>query len=269
MDNHGKIPGSPAGIFSPKSTRSESVRTIIVLIAVAVVVMTSPLMAGTYMRQAMHTDPFEVAGMKQAAVDDTSEIWLDKTQACMISKQATVILHADKGTLFIVDHTSKSYMEMPVGALQEMMKQGDDSAAAMAEGMMAGMKLTVTPTDEKKTVGKWNASKYIMEMTMPMGSGKTEIWATEELKVDYAMFYAVSNAMLAMMPGFGKIMKELEKIKGVGVLTVTESNAMGAVIKQTTQLVECTEKTPPDGIFSIPADYKKSEMMGAPPTEGE
>jgi hypothetical protein len=63
------------------------------------------------------------------------------------------------------------------------------------------------------------------------------------------------------MPGMQGSMetmkKEMEKIKGVQVMTVSSVIMMGQPQKTTTELLEFKEGKAPADIFAIPAGYKK------------
>ena len=243
------------------------------LVVLALLALWGTTKADTCIKQVTHTDAFEVMGQKQPAKDDTSTIWMTKDKACMIGEDnKSSILRADKGIMYFVDHESKTYMEMPiedVGDIKKMAGLEDDEEAAQAAEMMQGlvagmmsMEITVTPTDEKKKIKDWSAKKYIVEVKMPMGSTKSEVWASEDIKIDYDMFNTLSNAFMAQMPGFQQAMEEMKKVKGMTVLSVGEAQVMGASVKTTTTLLECSSKSAPAGIFDVPKDYKKEEMTG-------
>jgi hypothetical protein len=241
------------------------------LVVLALLVLLGTAQADTFIKQATHTDSFKVMGQVQPAEDDTSTMWLTKDKACMIgADNKTSILRADKGIMYFVDHDSKTYAEMPLEAMGDIKKMAgleDDEeeaeAAEMMQSMMAGMmtmEVKVTPTDEKKKIQDWDAKKYIVEIKMPMGSSKSDIWASEDIKIDYDMFYTLSNAFMAQMPGFQQAMEEMKKVKGATVLSIGEAQVMGVSAKTTTTLLECSDKSAPAGIFDIPKDYKKKEM---------
>jgi hypothetical protein len=100
-----------------------------------------------------------------------------------------------------------------------------------------------------------------MDMGM-MGKMKSETWATEDLKFDYTTAFAMTNAMMASMPGFDKILAEMKKIKGVVVQQTATMNVMGgAEVKSTTELLEAGEKSAPAGHYDLPAGYKKVKSM--------
>ena len=240
------------------------------LLALALPATTTP---DTFIKQVTHTDAFEVMGQKQPAEDDTCTIWLAKDKAYMTGEDNKVsILRADKGVMYFVDHEKKAYAEMPiedVGDIKKMAGLEDDEEAAQAAEMMQGlvagmmsMKVTVTPTDEKKEIKGWSAKKYLVEIKMPMGSTKSEVWATEDIKIDYDIYRAVSNASVAQMPGFQEALEELKKVEGMTVLSVDEAQVMGTSVKTTTALLECSSKSAPSGIFDVPKDYRKEEMTG-------
>ncbi|MCK5032037.1 MAG: hypothetical protein KAS18_00350, partial [Calditrichia bacterium] len=111
-------------------------------------------------------------------------------------------------------------MENQKGEDKEEMEQ----FMQMAKGMMK-FEIKVTPTGETKKINNWQCKKYNQEVKMGMGPIVSEVWATEELEMDYEIYAKFSTAMMSMQPGFSdsfdSAMAELKKIKGVPVLTKT------------------------------------------------
>lgn len=237
--------------------------------------------ADIYMKQKVHTDEFKMMGQTQPEKDEIMVFWLGENKARTDQEAGTSsILLGEKKILYIIDHNKKTYAEMPL----DLDKMFDEAAAAgagedpeMAEakkkmpgfmkglmkGVLGGMSAKVTETGETKKIGDWNCRKYLIEMDMGM-AGKTtsEGWATEDLKIDYGLYFTSANAMLASQPGFDKIVKEMQKVKGVIVYKTAKGNVMGADMTTTTELLECTDKAAPAGNYDIPAGYKKVKSFG-------
>ena len=227
-----------------------------------------------FMKQKHHTDEMAVMGQKQPAQDMIQNIWITKDKIKSDSEEKSVIMLLSKKIMYVFNHEEKTYFEMPMDFAKAMDKAMDGSDEAkngemakfmqMAQGMMK-FEITVTPTNETKTINKWKCKKYNQEVKMGMGPVNSEIWATEELKMDYQLYAQFSTAMMSMQPGFkdsfSKAMKEMEKIKGVPVLTKTNMKMMGMEMKSSQELLEFKEGTAPKGTFDIPKGYKKTEMM--------
>ena len=228
-----------------------------------------PTNADTFMKQLVKTDAFEVMGQKQPANVDTSVMWISEDKAYMLKDKNAYILRADKGVIYLIDDKEKTYSEMSVDIFGEVAKAaGEDEGSGMPEMMkslMGEMKVTVTPTDETMKIGDWDTKKYDVVTSIAMGTTNSEIWASEDIKVNYKVFHAISNAFMAPMPGFKDMIKEMEKIKGMHVKTITQAEMMGAKVKSSSELLECTDKDAPDGIYDIPEGYKKVEMKMMPP----
>jgi len=229
-----------------------------------------PINADTFMKQLVKTDAFEVMGQKQPANVDTSIMWMSEDNAYMLKDKSAYILRADKGVIYLIDDKDKTYSEMSVDVFGDIAKAagGEKEGGEMPEVMknlMGTMKVTVTPTEETMKIGDWNAKKYDVVTSIAMGTTNSEIWASEDIKVNYKVFHAISNAFMAPMPGFDEMMKEMEKIKGMQVKSITQAEMMGAKVKSSSELLECTEKDAPDGIYDIPEGYKKVEMKMMPP----
>jgi hypothetical protein len=255
--------------------------TLAVAALVFFVIATVRARADIYMKQKVHTDELKVMGQTQPAKDEISVIWLGENLARMDQGAATSsILLGEKKILYMLDHNKKTYAEMPLD-LDKMFDEaagaaaGDDPEVAEAKkkmpafmknlmkGAMGSMSAKVTETGETKKIGSWNCRKYLIEMDMGM-AGKTtsEAWATEDLKIDYGLYFTSANAMLASQPGFDKIVKEMQKVKGVIVYQTAKVRVMGSDVTSTTELLECSDKSAPAGNYDVPAGYKKVKSFG-------
>ena len=232
------------------------------------------------MKQTVHTDELKVRGRTQPAKDEISVTWLGENRARMDQGAGTSsILLGEKKILYLIDHNKKTYAEMPLD-LDKMFDEaaaagaGDDAETAeakkkmpgfmknMMKGMMGSMSAKVTETGETKKIGDWNCRKYLIETDISMVKSQAEAWATEDLKVDYGLYFTSANAMLASQPGFDKIAKEMQKVKGVIVYQTSTVKMMGSEMTSTTELLECSDKSAPAGNYDIPAGYKKVKGMG-------
>ena len=101
-------------------------------------------------------------------------------------------------------------------------------------------------------------------MTTFMGPMNLEIWASEDLKIDKILYARFTTALMSMMPGMesgaGSMMKEIEKIKGAWVRSISKMEMMGQTITSSTDLIEFKEGTAPANLFKIPAGYKKVDL---------
>jgi hypothetical protein len=124
-------------------------------------------------------------------------------------------------------------------------------------------KLSIKETNETKKINMWNCRKYEMKLDTVIGPSLTNIWATQDIKIDQALFskYKALSMSLTNQAGlkdsFEKAQKEYSKIKGINVLTSTITNIMGSQMKSTVELLEYKEGNAPAGVLDIPAGYRK------------
>ena len=236
-------------------------RTMVLILAVACVALAGSVMADSFFKQAVHTDAFEMMGQTAPEKNDTTTVWLTEGKACsQTGSEAAVIFDAKKGLMYMVDHEKKEYSVIPMDLFGGESKEDaaeSDETAKMMQAMGGSMEVTVTPTDETSKIGDWNVTKYNVDMKIMMMGSKQELWATEDIKIDYTMFNAVSSGMMAQLPGFDKIIEQMKQVKGLPVKSITRTSAMGGEVVTTTELLEYAEKDAPDGVFDIPEGYKK------------
>jgi len=245
-----------------------------ILVGLALVAL--PARADVYMKQKVHTGAMKIMGQSQPEKDMLTVTWLGQNKARMDQEGGTsTVFLVDKKVLYFIDHNKKQYSEMPLD-FDKMIEQAtagqtaDDPKKAeamkkmpafmknMMKGVTEGMSAKVTDTGEAKTIGSWKCRKYLIEMNMAMmGKMNSEAWATEDLKVDYSLYFTSANPMMASQPGFDKIIAEMKKIKGVVVSQTGTVSVMGNDVTSTTQLLECEDKAAPAGTYDLPAGYTK------------
>ncbi len=238
--------------------RTMAWRTSLILL-IATVFAAAAAHADIYVKQKVRTGAYEAMGKKEPAREEITEIWLaaNKVRTNQGAGKSGIIL-LDKGILIGIDHGTKSYTETPLDLSKEMESQ-DPQASALFKGLMGSMSAKVTETAETKKIGKWSCRKYLIVYTMPFGTSEATAWATTDIKIDYQLYYTASNAMMASQPGFDQVLEEMKKVKGVIVYQESVSKSMGSEISTVTEVLECTDKKAPAGIYDVPKGYVKKE----------
>jgi len=240
---------------------------LVILSMAVVLILANVSSADIYMKQKVHTDAVQMMGMAQPANDVIAKIWVTENGFRSDDPANSTIMLGKEQKMIIIDHATKTYMEHPINMKDMMAEMGkdqspeDQAAMQMMMNNMMKMDASVQATGERKTINKWKCTKYILTINSAMGPITNEIWATEDLKVDRKVYEQLASRMLSSMPGLQSSMasmkKEMEKIKGVQVMTVSTFTMMNQTRKATTELLEFKEGTAPAGIFTIPAGYKK------------
>lgn len=258
--------------------RSKLMRIVWPILLVALLLHPLTAAADVFMKQRHHTDGFQIMGQSQPPRDVTQSIWMTEDKARSDGDRQSIIMRLDTGVAYFLDHSRKVYHEMPMDGsrvAEQMESSGrmnpDERAAMgkMAQGMMK-MKVSVTETGEKKRIGEWSCRKYLQTVETFMGPSESEVWATEDIKVDQNLYARFSGALMGSNPAardqMESIIREMKKIKGVPVLTVTTATMMGGTVKSRMELLEIKEEKAPAGVFDLPAGYARQDVI--PPEEG-
>ena len=222
--------------------------------------------ADIFMKNKQHSDAIQIMGQNQPAKDVVETTWLTKKGFRNDNPEQSVLLLLDRKQMIMIDHTDKTYVEMPLD-MNKMIPQGaqqDSQEQAAFQGMMKNMMkmdVTVAATGEKKKIRGWKCKKYIVTMKTFMGVMTNEIWATEDLRVDTEIYARMGSSMMAGMPGMQNSMedmtREMKKIKGVRVYSTMTQEMMGQKIRHTTELLEFKKGKAPAGLFKTPEGYQK------------
>lgn len=228
--------------------------------ALVLVLSVGLVAADTVLTSKSHTDAFEMMGKQQPARDDQQVLWLAGQKARADMGDKSFLLRTDLKKAYLLDHEGKKFtaMDLPV----DIKKVLPPEAAAQFEQMAPMMKfdVKVTPSAETKKIKTWNAKKYDVEATNPMGMKLAmTLWVTTDIKADIAALKSLNSSYQELM-GAADIARELSKIDGVFVLTEMTTSIMGASIKASEELVTVEEKTAPAGHYEPPKDYKEGPI---------
>ncbi|NOT30612.1 MAG: DUF4412 domain-containing protein [Planctomycetes bacterium] len=218
----------------------------------------------TVITKAKHDDAVSMMGQQQPAKDSTEVTWIGKDRMRIEDGEDVTIVRADLKKMYKLDMGAKtvSTIDLPF----DMKKYMPAEVAPMMEHMMGQMKVTVTPTTETKKIKDWNATRYTMTMSMPMGGSMTqEIWATQDVAIDAASMQEMQTAFLSAMPMVGATMaSEMKKVVGLPVLSERTMVMMGNESKGREEVTSIEQKEAPAGLYEVPAGFteKPFDPMG-------
>ena len=202
-----------------------------------------------------HQDPFTVMGQSHAAQDQEQVLWVGSDRMRMDQGDASTVVRLDLGKMFVIDHAAKtvSTLDLPID-LKALMPPG------MAEQMlkMMAFQVEVTPRDETRTVGSWEAHRYDVVMSSPMMTVKATYWASPDVDLDMDQFYKLYQKVMSLQPGMAEVAEKLRSIDGFVVAqeAVATMPMMGDVTMKTTQnVVSVDQQDAPAGTYEPLAGY--------------
>jgi len=226
--------------------------------------------ADVYIKQKNHTDEMKFMGQTQPASDEIFVTWMGKDKSRLDHGEDTsIIVRLDKKMMYMINHAEMKYGEMPFNETSDILTAAisgsdlSDEEKAQAQEMMKGFaqmmqpKISVKETGETQKIKNWKCKKYIMTMKMMGTTSTSEVWATEDIKIDYELYMTLRLSMMPKTPGLDKMLEEMKKIKGLIVLSTGTTSMMGTDVKSTQELLEVSEKSAPGGTYEVPEGYKK------------
>jgi len=226
---------------------------VIVLLAVA-----SIAGADYYVKSKYHSDPMNMPGANQPAKDEIHEQWIGGDKFANITPDMTIIMDLAKSKAWLVNHKNKNYVETDLPL--DIAKLLPPEMASMMSMMKPSV--SVEATGQKKTIGQWACSGYIVTITMMM-TIKMTVWATETVPFDLNTY--VNKMFVNYIKGTLRLddasMAEMKKVKGFWISQETNMEIMGTKISSNSQVVEISQKPAGAGVYSIPAGYTQTKFL--------
>lgn len=232
----------------------------LILVITVMILTVAFVKADFYVKSQTHIPPMEMMGQKTPEKNDISEQWLGKDKFAMVSSQQTMVIDLTSQKMYFIYPSKKSYVEtsLPLDMSKLLPKE-------MA-GMMSMMKMTVkiNPLGQTKTIKGKKCDGYQIDMNMAMMPMKSIAWLTTDVPFDWKAYsekmysHYLKATLVYMDPGS---ISEFKKLKGFQVAQETTMSIMGKEMKTTMEVLEISEKTPPAGLYAVPAGYKKIDNI--------
>lgn len=211
--------------------------------------------ADTKIVQQSHQDAFSMMGQNQPAKDQELVIWLGKDRMRLDQGRSSIVVRLDLGKMHFLDHEDQttSTVDLPFDLKKYLPPQ-------MGEQMLEMMKftVTVTPTDETRTIGEWPAKRYDVVMKSPMMTLESAYWVSSDVDIDFSVYNRLYEQILSSQPGLASLAEALQKMDGFPVAQegVMKMSMMGdTTIGNSTTTVSIERVDPPPGVYDPPPDY--------------
>lgn len=167
--------------------------------------------------------------------------------------------------LVLVDHESRSFSRLALPADVAAMIPPEMRELAGQMMLMLQMHADVTPTDERRRVGRWDARRYAVELTNPMGMAVTmDLWLSEEVELPVARLEALAEALAEVQPGGAGWVAEINALPGFPVLQETRLAVGDDQITTREELVSIEEKPAPAAAYAPPEGYQETPFDPLP-----
>ncbi len=180
--------------------------------------------------------------------------------------QHDTIVDTAAGTLVSIDHGRKQYSQTTVaeieaalaGAAKQMEEALKGVPPALREKMEkmtgGGGAFSVAKIGGGKTIAGYATDRYVITI----GPAETESFNAPTLvpPIEPGEMLRLQSLANPLMKGANKAVAELQKVKGMPLLTVTTVKAMGKTFVNTKEATQVKTGALPAGAFDVPAGYK-------------
>jgi hypothetical protein len=226
-------------------------------IAVALLVLTAGTLAAQDVYLETSVEMPSPPG-QQAPRQGQVKMWssADKTRIEQnLTRVSAVITRKDLGKRWVINDAAKTYIEQPLAP--------PDDAATAALMSAANIQVDIKATGNTKKIGEWNCQEYVLTVSGPMPM-VMQIWASPDVKIDTASFYAKMSEGPGRNPMMGPMVEKMRTITGYPVQTITKVMMGEQAMEMTSTLQKVSLENIDPALFELPAGYAKRELPVRP-----
>lgn len=214
-----------------------------------------------YIKIKTHHDSYYDSGIVFPEVNSIEEQWLVDKKMAFITENLITIYDLENNQMSVINRKKKIYAQTPLPL---------DTSKLVTEQFLQRRKFkgTIKETGETKKIGEWNCRKYAIEtwIIYPKSDDRFylrdfAIWMTNDVPFDLGMVGEVISYGRKLEYYGDDFISELKKIKGYQIALEMTGYFRGMDVKYYEEVVEISQKKPPEGIYSVPAGFTKKEKL--------
>jgi hypothetical protein len=228
----------------------------------ALLAVASVTFADTLIKQRAHTDEYYYGGRVTPAEDRVNELWIGSDRIAYLSAERHIIVDAEKNTLTFVNRVDSTYVEADL-PFEWSKLVPEQMEATLARYRTHGH---VQPSETKKTIGRWECHRYDVTSWIDTDSGKynerdSRIWVTQDLPIDWTRYRALNLHLLKLLNYDDDLVAALDEVPGFVVHEEADRYVHGFSVRSFEEVFEVEETTPRADVHSVPATFKKKEVL--------
>jgi hypothetical protein len=191
-----------------------------------------------------------------------NELWVGKHQATYITPDTIYIYNKKKKKAWVVNRKQKTYVEtdLPLD-LSKLM-----SPETLNRSKAVKVKARVKKLDKTRTILDKKCTAYDIHLWMeyygkPGAESRGTVWIYDGLGKKFHRFLELMDLIRQATNKDEAARKELNKLNGVQMRMEFKHTRQGKIYTTSSEVLELTEKNPPDTVYNVPAGYTQKETL--------
>jgi hypothetical protein len=151
--------------------------------------------------------------------------------------------------MYVVNQATRVCDVRPLSPADTAAGEADAAQSTSPETIVG---VTVTPMEETRTIGGFETRRYDLVIQALGVQQRQVMWVATEVDFDLEAYRRLSRPILALRPGWERVVEAMDQIPGVAVLVEGMSRFGGSELRTSTELVAAAEAEAPAGVYDPP-----------------
>jgi hypothetical protein len=218
--------------------------------------------ADVYIREVVQVRSWFLGVVPLGKETFVNETWIGPGRISSREGSRTIIVNLADSTLLFLNHRAKTYLETRV-PLDLDAFLSDEVKQIFQARQITG---TVEATGRTREVLDKTCQEYVVTFRDISGDTRTKsrplkVWASQEVDVDYDVFYTFLENLRLIYNRDETAREELRKIKDIQMRTRIINQHPGWVRRLVVEVDEITEQVPPGDTYGIPTGFTRKDRF--------
>lgn len=206
-----------------------------------------------------------VYGEEVPSWEEAVTYWFGDDRLRLDRGGVSFIVRADEGRMYVVNQATRSCDVRPLSPTAAADEEADVEPTT-SESVVG---VTVTPMEETRTIGGLETRRYDLVIQALGVQQRQVMWVATEVGFDLDAYRRLSRPILALRPGWERVVEALDQIPGMPILVEGMSRFGGSELRTSTELVAVAETEAPEGLYDPPETCFPTPAADQPEAQGE
>ncbi len=225
------------------------------LLALSLIALSLPLASFGEVRivHRIHVNSFYHEGVQRPERTSTLEIWLGPARMVCLAPGLKIVVDSDRDLVTLVNDAAKTYAQAALGKPVLASMTPDDREATPDHEMKASVRETA---GARIILGR-SCRGYSIDIRSNLDH-KITAWTSADVPFDLAAYRVLIGKLYRFLGRTdGSSIEALLSVDGYILAQENVADLKGETIRVNRDVIEIVEKTPPPGLFAVPAGYAK------------
>ncbi|MCI0514635.1 hypothetical protein L0128_15585 [candidate division KSB1 bacterium] len=196
-------------------------------------------------------------GQMEPAVDTERQLWIGAGKMALHTPGSIIVVNLNEHQMIFMNRRDSTFVESPLPL--DLFKLVEPQFASQIQAYPTTGTITATPDTQK--IKQWACQRLLVNHWIEAdgeryNENEMNVWITTDVPFDLVEYQQMLLELYKLNNLTENFFQEYRKVNGFTILSENVRYQQGTPIKMRQEVLEISEKTPPQDVYAVPPGFK-------------